>query len=634
MRFFFLFWILFFSVTTELCADLNLTTKVTQLIAELTDTEEVGTESKKELPPTTKSAPSLDPEEKRQKIQASLKEIEALKAQHQADQKREKELQEEKQKAQERLKELNLKRSKLLAELAEIDQYLSENNIWSKVYSNYETYKDLEFRLGEINKRIAILENKSYKTAKDKKALKLYKEQKKTTQGKLVQLEEYKENPFEKLLTPDEIGDPPVVKSPLDVVAAISFRKHLSTVEEDYKERYRSLQETVYKLQQKKNILLRLKDLNVSDDYITEGLKSISKKLKEYQRNLEIFKTTQSALEQKISEFKLHIKEAIGKEIEKGIIIGSIVLFLLLIFIFIKYLVRKYMSENELFYTTNKVLNITFITIVFFILLFSYLENVDHLVSILGFASAGIAIALKDWFMSMMGWVVIIFSGSIHVGDRIKVSKDGKEFVGDVVDISILRMTLHEDVTLTTEMVNRRAGRIIFVPNNYIFTDIISNYSHSGLKTVWDGIDFMVTFDSDISKAQSIAKEVSRKYSKGYTDMTRKQLNRLRSKYSMRNTSVEPRIFAFFDPNGVRISVWYLTNAYATLTLRSTISMEILSRIQEEDKIAIAFPSQSIYVNQAAPKTPLKSSEVFKEQFNKAHGKTNEKYQPDDWGLY
>jgi len=256
--------------------------------------------------------------------------------------------------------------------------------------------------------------------------------------------------------------------------------------------------------------------------------------------------------------------------LEKAIIIASTILFLLLGFLLVKYLVRKYMSENELYYTTNKALNFTFITVVTIIVIFSYLENVSHLVTILSFASAGIAIALKDWFMNIMGWLVIIFSGSLHVGDRVKFLKDGKEYVGDIVDISILRMTIHEDVTLTTYSVNRRAGRIIFVPNNYIFTEMIANYSHAGIKTVWDGIDFVITFDSDISKTQSIAKEVVRKYSKGYTDMTRKQLNKLRSKYNMRNTAVEPRIFAFFDTYGVRISVWYLTNAFATLTLRST----------------------------------------------------------------
>jgi small-conductance mechanosensitive channel len=255
------------------------------------------------------------------------------------------------------------------------------------------------------------------------------------------------------------------------------------------------------------------------------------------------------------------------------------------------------MYRHPLFYTINKTFNITYISISIIILLFAYLENVGHLVTILSFASAGIAIALKDWFTSMMGWLVIIFSGSIHVGDRIRFSKNGVEYIGDVVDISLLRITLHEDITLTTFTTNRRAGRIIFIPNNYIFTDMIANYSHSGSTTVWDGIDFVITFESDTHKAQQICKEIAKKYSKGYVDMTRKNLNSLRSKYSLRNISVEPRVFAFLDTYGVKISVWYLTNAYATLALRSTISMDILAKFKAQEDITIAIPMQSIHIN-------------------------------------
>lgn len=260
------------------------------------------------------------------------------------------------------------------------------------------------------------------------------------------------------------------------------------------------------------------------------------------------------------------------------------------------------MSDNERFYTINKALNITFVTILILTLLLAYIENVSYLVTILGFASAGIAIAMKDWFMSLMGWLTIVIGGAIHVGDRVKFVRDGVEYVGDIVDISLLRMTMHEDITLTTQMLNRRAGRIIFVPNNFIFTDMISNYSHAGLKTVWDGIDFLITFDSDMQKAAHIAKEIAKKYSKGYTDITRKQLNKLRSQYSVKNTNVEPRVFTLIEPYGMKISVWYLTNSYATLTLRSTISSEIIMRIQAEEKIHLAFPTQSVYVDKDVPK--------------------------------
>jgi len=218
---------------------------------------------------------------------------------------------------------------------------------------------------------------------------------------------------------------------------------------------------------------------------------------------------------------------------------------------------------------------------------------------------------MKDWFMSLMGWVTIVIGGAIHVGDRVKFVRDGVEYVGDIVDISMLRMTMHEDITLTTTIHNRRAGRIIFIPNNFIFTDMIANYAHAGLKTVWDGIDFVVTFDSDIHKASQIAKEITKKYSKGYTDITRKQLNKLRSQYSMKNTNVEPRIFTFIEPYGMKISAWYLTNSYATLTLRSTISAEIIARLQAENGINLAFPTQSIYVDKDVPKPAINIDEVL-----------------------
>ncbi|MDQ1264635.1 MAG: hypothetical protein QG559_1636, partial [Campylobacterota bacterium] len=224
--------------------------------------------------------------------------------------------------------------------------------------------------------------------------------------------------------------------------------------------------------------------------------------------------------------------------------------------------------------------------------------------TILGFASAGIAIAMKDWFMSILGWLVIVIGGSLHVGDRVRVDMDGFTYVGDILDISLLRMALHEDVTLTTVDENRRAGRIIFVPNNFVFTKMIANYTHSSLKTVWDGIDITITFDSNHKKAMHLAKEITKKYSKGYMEITRKQLNKLRNNYSLKNTNVEPRIFSFIEPNGLRISSWYLTNAYATLTLRSVISIEIVDAFLAEDDITIAYPTQMLHLEKSLKKTP------------------------------
>lgn len=575
---------------------------------------------------------SIEKDVAREELKEQIKEkqIEAKKLQEAkrlADEKKRREaIERERQILESRLTEL-------IDEKKSIDEYLSKDNLWTRIYANHETYQLLELNLKELSEKISIIKNKYSPSIQDKIDLKSYENAYDVIDKKLSFLKEYKKDPFKKLIKSPKIDKEPSITNPIDIIKALSFQKQVETIDKDYKKKYKSLNVAINKLKRESEILqeLVLKTRGtIYNDYVKE-LRNLENKLADFRQARDYLKATVEAFDSDVSQIKFKINKGIEDEIEKSIITGSIIVFILLLFIIVKYLVKKYMSENDLYYGTNKVINFIFISLIFIILLFSYLEDVENLVTVLSFASAGIAIALKDWFMSIMGWFVILISGSVHVGDRVKFVKDGVQYVGDIVDISLLRMTLHEDVTFTSVYSNRRTGRIVFIPNNYIFSDVIANYSHSGLKTVWDGIDIYLTFDSNASKAQSIAKEVTRKYSKGYTDMTRKQLNKLRSKYSMRNTAVEPRIFAFVDVYGIRLSAWYLTNSYATLTLRSTISMEILSKLKEADDIFLAYPSQSLYMDKSAPLNHKEQEDIPKPKSPK---KPTDKYRPDDWGLY
>jgi len=506
-------------------------------------------------------------------------------------------------------REKNNRIKTLLYKKETLEKKLLDNNIWSKIYSNYHIYQELKRDEEKLSDEINRLNRVHIRTGKEENELELAINQRDILRGKLDLLKEYEKNPFQKFLKPPEIGETPTVGNPFAVIFALSYIKKLKSDQEEYTSRYTSLHEIMQKFEKRKEILQELVKLESNNTLYRDELKQTTEKIDTFVPILEIFKTTHNVYDKKIDEITLNLRAEIKKEIEKASMIGGIILFFILFIFLIKYLVRRYMSDNDRFYTINKALNITFVTLLVFILLFAYIENVSYLVTILGFASAGIAIAMKDWFMSIMGWFVIIIGGSIHVGDRVKFVRGNVEYVGDIVDISLLRMTIQEDVTLTSYMHNRRAGRIIFVPNNFVFTDMIANYSHAGLKTVWDGIDLMITFDSNVSKATSITKEIVKKYSKGYTDITRKQLNKLRSQYSMKNTNVEPRVYSFIEPYGIKVSAWYHTNAYATLTLRSTISAEIIERLQAEDDIFLAFPTQSVYLDKDVRK-PLPPEEI------------------------
>ncbi|RXJ88043.1 mechanosensitive ion channel domain-containing protein [Arcobacter sp. CECT 8985] len=496
----------------------------------------------------------------------------------------------EKQKALEKRSMQDLAQIGILKEkIKSLDEKLKDN-ILLKRYSNYIAYRKISNELEFLKKSIKRKKKKSdeiYSQLNNKIRIK---------QNELELISEYKGSPIGSLLTPPEIEKYEEITNPFGIINALSYIKKLENNKKEFIEVEKSLRKLVGQLEEKVFLYLELYNLDQKKQY-KDTLTFLDKQKKDFNMVLEIVSTTEEVYTRKVEQVTLEIKSQITSQVEK--IFGLLIFIFLLFFIsfLIKLALKKYFSQNENYYFTNKIINFLVVLTVVFIVLFSYIDNVSYVVTILGFASAGIAIALKDWFMSIFGWMVIVTSGSIQVGDRIKVTRNGLQVVGDVLDISLFKMTVREDITLTSYTVNRRTGRIFFIPNNYIFSEMIANYTHSGLRTVWDGIDITITFDSNYKKAQHISKEILKHYSKGYTDITRKQLSKMRNKYQLRATGVEPRVYTFVEPYGIVISSWYLTNSYAALVLRSTMSPEILKAFMEEDDIHIAYPTQSINLN-------------------------------------
>lgn len=481
-------------------------------------------------------------------------------------------------------------------------------SVWLNAYENHETYKKVANALKTTQRKLKRLKRKP-RTKKVKDEIVAAEKEIETINKQLKLLPKKSDEPFEELLKAAPIPKEPEISNPFAIFSGFSYTKTLTQFKEDYAQKEEQLQRVYKHFSKQESLLSELYQMSKDKKALQEEYTKLTEKVRALQNALHVIRSTNVVYSKRIDDLVFKTNYAIQEQAKSLLSIVIVIVVLFLIAFLIKMVVKKYVKDHERFYMANKIINFMNFFVIMLILFTNYIENMGYLVTVLGFASAGIAIAMKDWFMSVLGWLVIVIGGSIHVGDRIKFQKDGMEYVGDVLDISLLRITILEDITLTTYMLNRRAGRIFFIPNNYVFTSMIANYSHNSLKTVWDGIDITITFDSNHKKASYIAKEITRKYSKGYTDITRKQLNKLRDRYSLKNTNVEPRIFTFIEPNGIKISSWYLTNAFATLTLRSTISAEIIDAFAKEDDITIAYPTQMIHMGGEPAKPPMPSEE-------------------------
>lgn len=519
--------------------------------------------------------------------------------------------QDEKQKQIEIELEVQNKKEKLNAyrdELKNLQEEISNEKVWNKSYASYLTSLEVRESLEKITERIKYLTRKKKSISENDELSGLISKEK-ILASEIEKLKQKGSAPFSKLLTPPNIDDIPSVTNPFDIFTGISRTKTLDIDFTDYKKRKEQLNGLIRLLRKELQIYKEITLLDTEKKY-EEIVAAKEKQLEIFQTALDTITVTSKVYQKRLEIAELNINKGVKEQAYRLMKIGIIIFVVFIFFFLLKLIVKKYITDNERFYMANKIITFTNVTLIILILFFNYIENVSYLVTILGFASAGIAIAMKDWFMSILGWLVIVFGGSIHVGDRIRVDMDGMKYVGDVMDISLLRMTILEDITLTSIMQNRRAGRIIFVPNNYIFTRMVANYTHSTLKTVWDGVHITISFDSNHKKAMHLAKEITKKYSKGYTDITRKQLNKLRNQYSLKNTNVEPRIFSFIEPNGISIDAWYLTNAYATLTLRSVISLEIVDAFNSADDITIAYPTQKLHIQDERKIPPFDTNEI------------------------
>ncbi|MDN5129514.1 mechanosensitive ion channel domain-containing protein [Aliarcobacter butzleri] len=477
----------------------------------------------------------------------------------------------------------------LLEKIAKIETSLKDN-ILLKRYSNYLSY-------GKIVNELDSLKNslKSKSGLSEEQEYQLHNKIR-VKENELELISEYKGSPIGGLINPPEIEKYENITNPFGIINALSNIKKLENNKKQFKSLEVEIQALASTLEDELVTYLELFNLDPKLEY-KDKITFLDKQKKDFTIVLDIVDTTEEVYTRKIEQIILEIKNQVSQQVQKMFTILVIIIILSIISFLVKLTLRKYFSQNENFYMINKIINFSLVFLIVMVVLFSYIDNVSYLVTILGFASAGIAIALKDWFMSIFGWMVIVTSGFIQVGDRIRVTKGGVETVGDVLDISLFKITIREDVTMISYTKNRRAGRIYFVPNNYIFSELIANYTHSELRTVWDGIDITITFDSNHKKAQKIAREILKHYSKGYSDITRKQLSKMRNKYQLRATGVEPRVFTLVEPHGIVISSWYLTNSYAALVLRSTISPEILDAFMKEDDIHIAYPTQQININ-------------------------------------
>ena len=287
------------------------------------------------------------------------------------------------------------------------------------------------------------------------------------------------------------------------------------------------------------------------------------------------------------------IKEHFGLNytIQYKILFSLIIIFSLLILKkIVQWFVFKKLKTPESRYFWGKAFTYIEVGLIFLLLIKVWFEGIKPLATYFGLVSAGIAIALKDLFTDMAGWIFILIKKPFSIGDRIQIGK----FKGDVVDIRVFQFSIVE-IGGWVEA-EQSTGRIVNIPNSFVFTEPLANYT-KGFRFVWNELPVLVTFESNWEKAKNILLSIIKEKGEEVAKVAEAEIKKATLKYYIHYSVLTPTVYTKVVDSGILLTLRYLCEVRKRRNSENEIWEKILKEFEKHNDIDFAYPTYRYYNN-------------------------------------
>lgn len=257
-------------------------------------------------------------------------------------------------------------------------------------------------------------------------------------------------------------------------------------------------------------------------------------------------------------------------------------------------LIKKKIPDDRRVYHWRRALLYSYTVLLIILIGSIWIKGIRSLTTILGLASAGIAIAMHDTIANFAGWAFIMSRKPFKVGDRIEVNG----IIGDVIDIRILQFSVVECGNWVDA--EQSTGRIIHIPNNKALRDPIANYQ-IGFEYIWNEIPVLLTFESNWKKAKEILTKIADENVMHLSEGAQQQIRKAAKKYFIQYNKLTPIVYTTVKDSGVMLTIRFLVNPRQRRSSEHNIWEAILEAFNRESDIDLAYPTIRYYKNGEKP---------------------------------
>jgi len=217
------------------------------------------------------------------------------------------------------------------------------------------------------------------------------------------------------------------------------------------------------------------------------------------------------------------------------------------------------------------------------VLLFAFVTELGAVATFAGLITAGVAVALQNVIVSIVGYFFLIGKYGIRVGDRVQVGS----VTGEVVDIGLVRFHLMELSGGVAD--SEPTGRIVAFSNSVVFQSTGGLFKQiPGTNFAWREVTLRFTSDSDYRQIREKLQQAIDRAFTDYNDFLEGQRRQIElSVASVPTVELKARAHARFTTSSTEVSVRYPVVAEKSAEIDERIMSEIFSAIGHDSKIKL-----------------------------------------------
>jgi small-conductance mechanosensitive channel len=256
----------------------------------------------------------------------------------------------------------------------------------------------------------------------------------------------------------------------------------------------------------------------------------------------------------------------------------AIVIVILLILVFVDQWLERLLGRMKLerrqIETLRSVARVTLQILSIVIILLVLVGVPTQLATMLGIVGAGLTVALKDFIVAFIGWLVLMGKNGMRLGDWVEINGVS----GEVIELGMFHTVLLETGNWTDA--GHPTGRRVTFTNSFAISGHYFNFSTSG-QWLWDEVLVVVPLDRD---ANSIGETLYKDVVEATTDSSKQAEQEWKNNSPSRRgaqITATPGLSIRPAVGGVEVAVRYVTRASERFNVRAKLyksAVEILGQ--------------------------------------------------------